>query len=291
MNRQEFLANGGLDFTVSKRKMLYEGIYDGTYNTPFFCTVNDMSAEALGPVRGAYTVKQNAELLDIVLDKIGEGNYDLSKSTCGAFNHGRKVFFFIKHSYDTSWQQEPAESYVYALSSHDGSQRLTFGVANRIHSCSNMFGLLMNDKENNHTIKHTKGINSLSKNKEIDNLIKRNLSGIASIMKKMQGTDIDQVVCDKIKSLIANIDTKRVNTSTKDKRKLLENCIYEEYQNKGRTYYGFFNGITNYLTHFATKERNEIESITYNIAGEGSKVSSKALNMIVNNMKERGCLN
>ena len=67
MNKQTFLANGGLDFTVSKVKMhTYNTLHADDYTeTPFFATVNDQTGQALGPVRSAYTVKQNYELLEV----------------------------------------------------------------------------------------------------------------------------------------------------------------------------------------------------------------------------------
>lgn len=293
MDKQTFLSNGGLDFTVSKVKMhTYNTLHADDYTeTPFFATVNDQTGQALGPVRSKYTVKQNAELLDVILSKIGEGNYDLEQSKCGTFNHGRKVFFFIKHVHDTDWSQETASSYVYALSSHDGSQRLTFGIANQIHSCSNMFGVLMADKENNHTIKHTKGIESINENNELDSLIKRNLSGVASIMNKMQEVSYDQEIAEKIFDLIANTNTKRVFSTTKEKRRILEVCTQTERSQKGNTYYGLFNGVTRYLTHHTKVEGTTKDRLTYNIAGEGAKISSKVLKILVNDMRDKGCLN
>ncbi len=161
MNRQEFLVSGKLDFTVSKQTMYTQSDITDYKETPFFATVNNTTGEALGPVRNAYTVKQNSELLDVVLNKIGEGKYNLNESKCGVFNHGRKVYFFIKTTHQSDWGQEKADTYVYALSSHDGSQKLVFGVCNQIHSCSNMFGTLMNDKDKNHIIKHTKSISDI----------------------------------------------------------------------------------------------------------------------------------
>ena len=66
MNQLEFLANGELDFTVSKQKMHKKASNLTDYDeTPFYTTVNDATGEALGPVRGRYTVLQNDE--DILL--------------------------------------------------------------------------------------------------------------------------------------------------------------------------------------------------------------------------------
>ena len=125
MNKEEFLKHGGLDFTVSKKKMSY--IDDGFYDTPFYCTVNDKTTAALGPVRSRYTVVQNTDLLDLVLDKLVDGSYDLSTSRCGQFAGGKKIYFFIRlndiETFDGAVFSDQITKYLYALSSHDGSQK------------------------------------------------------------------------------------------------------------------------------------------------------------------------
>ena len=289
MNRQDFLESGKLDFTVSKQKM-YTITEDQTANeTPFFATVNNTTGEALGPVRSAYTVKQNHELLDVVLNKIGEGKYDLEESKCGVFNHGRKVYFFIKTTHQADWGQEKADTYVYALSSHDGSQKLVFGVCNQIHSCANMFGVLMNDKDKNHIIKHTKSISDIEESNTLDEMIRNNITGIANLMKTMQRHEIlisDEIVGD-VMDLVANSKNKRKTAIYHERRELLSNSIVGEFREKGHTYYGLFNGITHYLTHSNKSE----DSVMDNIAGKASEVSKDAVQLIIKHMKDRGCLN
>lgn len=287
--RQLFLMQHGLNFTVSKRKLhLYNTKYNDDYNTTeFYCTVNDATKEALGPVRSAYTVKQNHELLDLILEKLGDGNYDLADSKGGTFDKGRKVYFFIKYNMRTDWGQEQADSYVYALSSHDGSLRLTFGISNKIHSCSNMFGILMNDKEGNHVIKHTKKIADLNNNKSLDELIKSNLLGVSSLMRKMQNATIteDDKIIGKIINLIADKNAKRKSAKYHVRKEKIEHSIVQEMINKGGNAYGLFNGLTHYLTHSGM-----VSEVDY-LFGSKSKITTKALEMIVEYMKEKGCLN
>lgn len=289
MNRQEFLESGGLDFTVSKQKMYIEASNLADYDeTPFFATVNNQTGQALGPVRSAYTVKQNSELLDVVLNKIGEGKYDLEESKCGVFNHGRKVYFFIKTTHQADWGQEKADTYVYALSSHDGSQKLVFGVCNQIHSCSNMFGVLMNDKDKNHIIKHTKSISDIEESNTLDEMIRNNITGIANLMKTMQRFEVsitDEIVSD-VMDLVANSKNKRKTAIYHERRRLLSDSIYSEMGDKGHTYYGLFNGITHYLTHHNNSEDNVMDSI----AGKASEVSKDAVQLIIKDMKNKGCL-
>ena len=101
--------------------------YDGTHETPFYCTVNNRTAEALGPVRSRYTVLQNKDLLDGILDRLKPDTYDLTRST-GMFQ-GKKIYFFIKlkSSVDIPFANDVMDLHLYALSSHDGSQRFVYG--------------------------------------------------------------------------------------------------------------------------------------------------------------------
>ena len=289
MTKEEFLKEGGLDFLVRKVSLhTYNTQFADDYAlTKFFATVNDSTGEALGPVRSAYTVKQNSEILDILLDKIGKDNYDLEGSSCGHFDKGRKLYMFIKYTkMKANWAQEDADCYVYALSSHDGSQKLTFGVANKIHSCSNMFSVLMADKERNHTMKHFAG-SSTKMDTSLTDLIDKNLNGLASLMRTMQCHKIeysDSFVSD-VMDLVANTNLKQKNVKWHKKRQHIEHCMQDEFSTKGATFYGLFNGMTNYLTHKAGYDTAS------NLAGTGSKVGRKALQMIIKEMRNRGCLN
>lgn len=281
-----FLRNGKLDFLVSKEKLYTEG-FDENLPTPFYTTMRNDNELPLGCVTDRYVVKQNYELLDIVLNKIGDEQYDLSDSKCGAFKGGRKVFFFIKIKSKVDFGQEMADTYVYAVSSHDGSTRLAFGISTKLHSCSNMFSLLMADKDNQHIIKHTKRIEGITEYNKLDELIQRNTTGLSTIMKKMSKTLPPNNFIDKVLDLVGRVDGQRVMASTLSKREALLSSISSETEEKGYTYYGLFNGITHYLTH-KVRESNTDEWFDYNLNGQGAKITSDALKMIVNQMKEDG---
>ena len=291
MTKRDFLHNGGLDFTVEKVPVhTYDVLHADDYNkTPFFATVNVNSGEAWGTVKSKYTVKQNHELLDYILEKIGDGNYDLSESKCGHFNHGRKVYFYIKTTYTADWGQEQADTFVYGLSSHDGSQKLVFGVCNKIHSCSNMFGVLMNDKDKAHIVKHTKAISSIEGSNTLEDMINSNIRGISNLMKTMQRHQItyDNSIVSDVMDIVANSKGKVLRTPYYTRRNLVEDSVRAEMNTKGNTYYGLFNGMTHYITH--NMESND--NIMNSIVGKGSEISKKVVQKIVKHMKENGCLN
>ena len=287
MTKEELLISGELDFTVSKRKMLYEGTYDGTYNTPFFCTVNDKTAEALGPVRSRYTVLQNADLLDNILDKLQPNSYDLSQSKCGMFGGGKKIYFFIKLNSNIAIGEDGFDVYLYALSSHDGSQRLVYGVSTKTHSCQNMFATLMADKDNNYVVKHTAKIEKDNK-MFINDLIDRNLLGIKHLFTIMQQHTPTTMFCSKFLDIVAKTEgKKKIVQSVKDKRKALDKSVSEELANKGNTYYGLFNGLTHYLTHKHHEYTNWSPDYEL-LIGNSNSYTKEALKRIINEMRAQG---
>lgn len=145
----------------------------------------------------------------------------------------------------------------------------------------------MQDKDNNHVIKHTKKIENLKNNKSLESLIKDNLLGISSLMKKMQNVQVafEDGLAGEIMDLISDSKLKRKTSIHHRRREKIEGSILNEMNSKGFTAYGLFNGLTHYLTH-----SGEVHE-TDHLYGKASKTSSKALQMIVKYMTNQGCLN
>ena len=258
MTKQEYLAIGELDFTVSKQKMFYENEESLTFeDTPFFATVND---------------------------KLEPGSYDLEKSKCGMFNGGKKIYFFIRLNKGLTIGSDQADVYLYALSSHDGSQRLVYGISTRMHSCSNMFGILMSSKDNNYVVKHTRKIQEQDST-FMNEMIDRNTNGLVSLFNVMRNNEAPLDFREHFLNIVGEIDgKKRVSTVLKDRRKDLLESIESEMQDKGPTYYGLFNGLTHYLTHKHREYTNwspEYEMLV----GNSNDFVKKGLSQIVRNMQ------
>tara|TARA_R100000030_G_scaffold100860_1_gene95010 strand:- start:6529 stop:7401 length:873 start_codon:yes stop_codon:yes gene_type:complete len=286
MTKQEFLEYGQLNFTVSKVRMhTYNTLHADDYaETPFFATVNDQTGQALGPVRKQYTVIQNEDLLNTILDKLEDGSYNLDESRCGSFAGGKKIYFFIKlNSYDV-FGDDKIDKYLYALSSHDGSQKLVFGISTRMHSCANMFSILMSNKDNVHVIKHTKQVEQINTDK-INEMINRNMSGLKKLYTKLIDASPSSELIEKTADIIASSKLKKIPRKTAERRKELMECIKMEMDNKGHTHFGLFNGVTNYLTHkYKTNWSADYEML----AGNSNKYSNKVLNLLVKDLIDKG---
>ncbi len=295
MNANEFLIRYGLDFNVSKVPVhTYNVLYPDDYNeTRFFATVNDDTGKALGMVKSRYTVLQNNVLLDSILNKLEPDSYDLSQSTCGTFNGGQKIYFFIKLNKEIDMNigdnTDDMSIYLYALSSHDGSQRLVYGVSTKMHSCANMFATLMADKDNNFVVKHTKHINDVN-DKMINSLIDRNIAGIKNLFTIMSKHEPSEQFINSIKDIVAKTEgKKKIVQSVKDKLYDLNMSIEHEMLSKGKTFYGLFNGLTHYLTHKHCDYTNWSDKYEL-LTGNTNSYTKTAMQLIVKELRSLNAL-
>jgi hypothetical protein len=254
MNRIEFLEKWELDFLVEKQKSFVKDTSrpyaDDCYiETPFYVTVNTKSNTPLGTVKSRYTVLNNHEILDKVLNALPEDSYNLEESVGGLFQNGKKVYMFIKMTKPEplAFANDTMDCYVYALSSHDASQRLVLGVTTKMHSCSNMFSLLMSDKDNNFVLKHTDHIQN-NQASYILNLVNRNFKGVYKMLETLANTPSNSALVDLILDVVAK-QGERQSSLKEEKREALLSSIHEEIASKGNTLYGVFNGLTHYLSH------------------------------------------
>ena len=221
------------------------------------------------------------------MDNLEPGSYDLDNSSCGAFGGGKKIFFFIKLNKSLSIGADQADVYLYALSSHDGSQRLVYGISTRMHSCNNMFGILMSNKDNNYVVKHTKRIQDQDST-FMNEMIDRNTNGLVSLFNIMRNNQVSSEAIESFLNIVGKIDgKKRVATILKDKRKDLQESIDSEMLDKGPTYYGLFNGLTHYLTH-KHKEYTNWSPEYEMLVGNSNDYSKKGLSLIVADMAANG---
>ena len=106
-------------------------------------------------------------------------------------------------------------------------------------------------------------------------------------MRKMQEVTIENEIQEKVLDIVANSKAQRLSAKYHKDREALTNCIAMECENKGNTLYGLFNGVTNFYTHHAF----ENDKLISNITGSGNKKITSVVKALVNDMKERGCLN
>jgi hypothetical protein len=130
----EILVAHNLDFRIEKERLLSATGKE----TPFFGLFNDKTGECINSVKEGYTVSQNDEIVELVLNGI-KGFGELSVTKAGALNGGRKVFLQLGIDGMSKVGDERIKRYVTIIDSNDGSTGLSVGIGELVMSCSNQF--------------------------------------------------------------------------------------------------------------------------------------------------------
>jgi hypothetical protein len=130
----EILVAHNLDFRIEKEQLL-----SATGKaTPFYGLFNDKTGECINSVKEGYTVSQNDEVVELVLNGM-QGFGELSVSKAGALNGGRKVFIQLGIDGMSLVGDERIKRYVTIIDSNDGSTGLSVGIGELVMSCQNQF--------------------------------------------------------------------------------------------------------------------------------------------------------
>lgn len=117
--------------------------------------------EALGTVKGRYTVVQNADVLSQALDVVDAAHGDAVFDTLGVLDGGRQFFAVIDLGtlvIDPRGANDEIGRYLVVRSSHDGSTALTFSNTNIRAVCKNTVVLAERQAQRVYKAKHTPNI-------------------------------------------------------------------------------------------------------------------------------------
>lgn len=252
---QEILSTHGLDFNIIKRPLV--SIEDGQqFISPYYGLYNDKSGECINAVKEGYTVSQNFEVVDMVLQGIEKFGTQLQVTKAGSINGGRRVFLQLEIEGDSKVGDDIIKRYVTVIDSNDGSTGLSVGIGDLTMSCQNQFFRFY--KEGNAKFRHTATLNQ--KIKEIPSLIEIALGESmrqVKIYNKFVSTPVTQMLAHKMVKSILGYD--KVITSTEELSKLtsrsvnlmdgLYSHIEKEMESKGENLWGLHSGVTSWTTH------------------------------------------
>ena len=272
MNKLEFLKETKTDFTVSKRPLFDE------HNNPsggYGIYRNDTN-NCLGLVGSKYTPSQNEEILDLLIEASSQMNIEAKSG--GVIENGKKVYYQFPIE-DTQIGNYGVKRFITALTSHDGSSPIGFGVSNVNVYCSNTFYRAMTELSK---VKHTASY------KQRLNLIVENLrttlmeeTMVIDNLRKMSEISIPSFVTDDF--LLNIMGGSEDSTRTKNRLELVKSAISIEENVHGSNLYAVFNGITrftNHLTNYSDIDAKR-KSIVY---GTGYKINNNAYDRIVENI-------
>lgn len=154
MTAKEAIELGGLDFTVSKKKIAIAG---GKVIEGMFATERDDTKDPLGIVSKDYHIVQNHEVFgffDPIIDR-GEAIFQ----TAGALGRGEKIFITAKLPEDILVNNEQVENYLLLSSGHDGRSAIQVGFTSIRVVCNNTLNMALRGLKNKVTILHFKSAN------------------------------------------------------------------------------------------------------------------------------------
>lgn len=254
----EILVAHNLDFRIEKERLLSATGKE----TPFFGLFNDKTGECINSVKEGYTVSQNDEIVELVLNGI-QGFGELSVSKAGALNGGRKVFLQLGIDGMSKVGDERIKRYVTIIDSNDGSTGLSVGIGEMVMSCSNQFFKFY--KSGQSKLRHTASLTQ--RIKEIPYLIEMALLEslkLTETYKHFQSTPLTKGLADEMVRHILGFDKtmsikteSELSTRSLNAMETLYGHIKKETNQKGDNLFGLFSGVTSWTTHEKSAPRRE----------------------------------
>ena len=254
----EILVAHNLDFRIEKEQLL-----SATGKpTPFYGLFNDKTGECINSVKEGYTVSQNDEVVELVLEGM-QGFGELSVSKAGALNGGRKVFIQLGIEGMSLVGEERIKRYVTIIDSNDGSTGLSVGIGELVMSCQNQFFKFY--KSGQSKLRHTASLTQ--RIKELPYLIEMALSEslkLTETYKQFQSTPVTRALADEMVKYILGFDKNmsikadsELSTRSRNAMETLYNHIEKETNQKGLNLFGLFSGVTSWTTHSKSAPRRE----------------------------------
>ena len=287
----EILTQYGLDFTIEKQQLV--GLRPVTVvgeggeleqaiqqiATPYFGLYNDKTKEMINTVKKGYTVSQNAELVELVLEGM-KGFGELSVSKAGSLNGGRKVFIQLGIEGMSKVGSDNIKRYVTIIDSNDGSTGLSVGIGDLTMSCSNQFYQF--NRSGDAKWRHSASL--IEKLKTLPSLISNALADslrMIEVYKAFESTPCSRNLANDLVNHITGID-KTMDLSEKSTKAVnamneLYLAIETEMNQKGDNVWGLHSGVTRWTTHTKMAPNREHGRFESSATSTNYKTNQKSL--------------
>ena len=268
----ELLNNTQTNWTVNKIPLITEQ----GYTTDSYGIFRNDNNKHLGTIKKGYQPFQNA----ILAQSLIQASHNLSdKFRGGFFDGGKKVFYQIQIP-SAQINNDTLKRYITALNSHDGSSAISFGSSNEVMSCKNQFYRVHKGMRKVRHTKNAEKLIELLKNDLVTSI--ENDKAIIENFKRMADTPLDNMnIFKNIIETCFNTDlddpANTIETQKKNKFKNVSYAIEKELENKGKTLWGLFNGITYFTNHMNVKKDKD-KNLMF---GTGGLINNKAYDILI----------
>lgn len=268
MNTQELLTASKTDWTVSKRPLFGP---NGEV-TPGYGIFRDDSQDCLGLVGGKYTITQNSEVIDMLLDAAGTVNIPAVRG--GYLGKGERIYYQFQLPEVTIGGSKNMR-YLTGLTAHDGLTKIGFGTTNVVVVCQNTFFQAFKDCE---AVKHTP--NHKEKLNGIINSLKLSLTAEEFMIERMVKLS-NIVIPSKIDDdfLFDIIGGNEEATRSVNRLNDLKAAMSTEYNTHGETAYGLFNAVTRFTNHMTPYKDIDTKRKAL-MFGAGARINQRAFDLI-----------
>lgn len=282
---KEILEAHGLDFRIEKEAL---GGLESGRPTPYFGLYHSKTGLCLNTVKAGYTVSQNEDIVDMVLQGTEKFGSKLKVSKAGSINEGRRVYIQLEIEGAAKIGDDTIKQYVTIIDSNDGSTSLSVGIGDENMWCQNQFFKFY--KSGEAKFRHTATIEQ--KIASIPTLVEIALGkslGQVKVYNKFLSTPLTQGLADKLVKQILGYDklitskTEFDNLSSRQVKIMdeLYADIDTEINHSGKNLWSLFGGVTRYTTYHQSipKRTNGREETLIN--GTGYNKALKAFEFLL----------
>lgn len=273
---REAIVAAKLDWQVELRRLFIEGLEEvqsGILDQYAVCRTSDNAF--LGIVGPGYVPLQNEDALQWFQPFLDAG--EASLETAGSLKGGRYVWALakIRDGNMTVGKRDSVAHYILLSNAHDGSVTVRVGFTPIRVVCNNTLTLAHDSKASKLLrVKHTLNLHdNLKLVREIMNVARGEFNATVGQYRHLQRRSIDAAGLEKYVRVVFDL-------SCKSSRELIPNIIYlfengRGNREAGRTYWGAYNAVTEYLNYFRGRTQdNTLSSLWF---GESAQINRQAL--------------
>jgi hypothetical protein len=270
MNKEELLSASKTDWTVEKRA-LFGPNGEPTNGYGIFRADND---RCLGLVGSKYTITQNHEVVEMLMDAAGAVNIPAVRG--GALGMGERIYYQFQLPEVTIGGSKNLR-YLTGLTAHDGLTKIGFGATNVVVICQNTFFQAFKDCE---AVKHTPNhkerlagiINSLRASMFAE---EQNIQRMIQMSNTVVPSKIDDDFLFEI--IGGHLESTRSTNRLND----LKAAMSTEYAAHGESAYGLFNAVTRFTNHMTPYKDIDTKRKAL-MFGSGARINQRAFDVIEN---------
>jgi hypothetical protein len=298
---QEILNQFGLDFRIEKLPMMGKLFVGNDLNgLPMYKEIissdyglyNTKSNEIINIVKEGYTVSQNDEVIELVLEGMRPFGDTLQVTKAGSLHGGRKTFVQLEIEGYSLVGTERIKRYVTVIDSNDGSTGLSIGIGELVLSCQNQFFKFYKNGQSKY--RHTTSLTQ--RIKELPFLIENSLLESLSLTetyKTFQSNEISRNLAHKLVKDLLGYDKlmsvkqeSELGTRSLNAMNELYNHIEKEMNQKGNNLFGLFSGVTSWSTHSKAAPKRENGRVESMMVGTNYRTNQQAFDWTNKQMLE-----